>query len=71
MENAENMGIPVWMSIWACLRGKHHNVTVSVRVHRILIAADVICCVVDTKHLCGVYLLPNIPGQEDGSKDDL
>ena len=49
------MGIPIRVCITTCFRWVHHDVTACSWINWILILPNVICSVVDTKHLGWVY----------------
>ena len=51
MENAQDMGIPVWMCTRRCVCRKYHHITIGTRVQGVLSSADIICCVIDAEDL--------------------
>jgi len=52
MEDSENTGVPVGMSIRALFRGKHHDVpALCAWIHRVLILPDVVCCIIYAEDL--------------------
>ena len=51
----KNMGIPIRVCITTCFRWVHHDVAACSWINWVLIPPDVICSVVDTKHLGQVY----------------
>ena len=50
MKYPDNTCEPVWIeAVLVVVVGKEHDITVVTWVHRVLCAANVICCVIDSK----------------------
>ena len=55
MEYPKNMSIPKRVCICTCFGGADHDVTTCSWINRVLIPSDIICGVVDMKHLGQVH----------------
>jgi hypothetical protein len=54
VEYTKHSSIPVRVRLGAVLLGEYHDITMRAGVHRVLISANVVCCIVHAKSLRGI-----------------